>query len=406
MNTHRQNAKKSGITEVKQKAFLTARLLDWFDCNRRILPWRENRTSYGTWISEIMLQQTRASTVIPYYRRFLSLFPDISTLAGASQQEIYKAWEGLGYYSRAANLQRGARYCIEHFGGSLPSDIRKLQSIPGIGPYTAGALASLAFGLPEPAVDGNAIRVFARLYALPICPQDSGAASEIAARVRCLLPRDRAGDFNEAVMDLGAVICTPGKPSCGICPLSTDCSANLLGVQADLPLRKQKKPLPVLSYTIAVFRKHGQIFIRQRPDTGLLANLYEFPAYPGLLTEDELRQKILRENKMTGLNIRSIVSLGEASHTFSHVKWKMDGYLIEVTEEEAENVSEAVSPIQPAEMPNDEKIPRMLLFSEKNITGDYYSISKAAELAFPSALKAYTTAVLREESSAGNADNS
>lgn len=349
-------------------------LLAWFELNRRDLPWREDRTAYGTWVSEIMLQQTRVTAVIPYFKRFLTLFPDISALAVSPQADVYKAWEGLGYYSRAANLQKGAKYCSDHFEGRLPNDYKQLLSIPGIGPYTAGAIASLAFGLPEPAVDGNVIRVFSRLFALRIFPQDIKAKIEVSTLVKDSFPEDRAGDFNEAVMDLGAAVCIPGNPSCDICPVSVYCEAFMLGIQKELPLRKPKKEVPVISYTIVVMRKGQQLFIRQRPDTGLLANLFEFPSYPGFLNPDELQEHLCRDYGILPVQIHSILTLGAASHTFSHLKWKMEGYLVDISE--------------------NGKISMPLRVSEKLSQGGYYSIPTAKNLAFASAIRVYTSIVL------------
>ena len=355
-------------------------LLRWFEVNRRELPWRTVRTPYGTWVSETMLQQTRVTTVIPYFIRFLTLFPDIPSLAAAPLEDVYKVWEGLGYYSRASNLQKGAKYCTEHFSGELPGDYGKLLSIPGIGPYTAGAIASLAFGLGEPAVDGNVIRVFSRLFALFVYPQDSKARSLVSAHVRDLLPEDHAGDFNEAVMDLGASVCTPGNPACGYCPISSYCAAFLIGRQAELPLRKPKKEVPVISYTIVVLKKGGKLFIRRRPDTGLLANLFEFPSYPEFMDQNQIKDHLFRDFAVHSDQIISINELGGASHTFSHLKWEMKGYLVELSEEKSAN----------------EKISRPLLFAEKAVQGDFYPIEAIRKQAFPSALKAYTSIVLKE----------
>lgn len=349
-------------------------LLTWFENNRRDLPWRENRTAYGTWVSEIMLQQTRVAAVIPYYKRFLNLFPDIPALALSPQADVYKAWEGLGYYSRAANLQKGAKYCLDHFEGHLPDDYQQLLSIPGIGPYTAGAIASLAFGFPEPAVDGNVIRVFSRLFALRVFPQDNKARIEVGRLVKDCFPEDRAGDFNEAIMDLGATVCIPGNPSCDNCPVSVFCEAFMLGIQKELPLKKSKKEIPVIPYTIVVMKKGPELFIRQRPDNGLLANLFEFPYYPGFLKPDELQWYLCRDYGILPDQIHTILPLGGAVHTFSHLKWIMEGYLVDISD--------------------DKNISHPLPFSEKQATGDYYSITMAKKLAFASAIKAYTSAVL------------
>jgi len=232
----------------------------------------------------------------------------------------------------------------------------------------------LAFGLPEPAVDGNAVRVFSRLYALPFCQQDEKSKTEVSVLVRSLLPGDRSGDFNEAVMDLGATVCIPGRPSCEICPLSILCQALLIGKQSDFPVRKTKKKSPVHTYTIVVLKKDDKLFIRQRPDTGLLANLFEFPSYHGLLHPGELQTLLSRDFGIFPDEIDSIKSLGGASHVFSHLKWEMEGYLVELSEMDLET-----------------SLP--LLFSEKSEEGFFYSIHHARKMAFPSALKAYTSVV-------------
>ena len=352
---------------------LTKTLLDWFEVNRRVLPWREERTAYGTWISETMLQQTRVTTVIPYFKRFMDQFPDILSLSRAPLDEVYKVWEGLGYYSRAGNLLKGARFCADYFGNKLPDDYAGLLSVPGIGPYTAGAVASLAFGLPEPAVDGNAIRVFSMLFALDIYPQDNKARAEVTLLVRKLLPEDRAGDFNEAIMDLGATVCVPGNPSCKTCPVSIFCEAFLLNRQTELPLHKPRKESTVIPYTIVVLKRGMSLFIRQRPATGLLANLFEFPSFPGLLNPEDIKARLFRDYGILPDQITSIISLGEASHVFSHLKLKMEGYLVEIP---------------------DKKNSLLFPISEKQVQGEYYLVSEAKKLALPSAIKAYTSAVL------------
>lgn len=353
----------------------TAYLLDWFDQNRRDLPWRQNRTAYGTWISETMLQQTRVATVIPYYLRFIKRFPDIQALAEAPLDEVYKEWEGLGYYSRANNLHKGAAFCRDRYNCRLPDNYANLLSIPGIGPYSAGAISSLAFGLCEPAVDGNAVRVFSRLYARPYDPQDGSAKTEVCGLIRNLLPEDRAGDFNEAVMDIGATICIPGRPLCEMCPLSVLCQAFLIGKQSEFPVRKAKKPSPVLHYTIVIIKRNDTLFIRRRPDSGLLANLFEFPSYPGYLHPGELQALLYRDFGIVPQKIESITALGGASHVFSHLKWEMEGYLVEISE--------------------DNTLP--LTFSDKEVGGQYCTILHARKMAFPSAIKTYTSLVLHSQ---------
>jgi len=315
-------------------------LLLWFSENHRDLPWRSRRTPYGTWISEAMLQQTRVATVLDYYPRFLKRFPDPSALAAAKEDDVLKMWEGLGYYSRARNLMRGAGYVCEHFDGKLPKSPDLLLTIPGIGPYMAGAIASQAFDVPVPAVDGNCIRIYCRLYALPLIPSDKTTYNEVYKRVSEDIPEDAPGDFNEALMDFGSLVCTPKSPRCGSCPFATECSANLLGKQEDFPLKKPKKETPVEEHTILRILIGDRILVRKRPDTGLLAGLYELIDLPGKLGHHEVEQWI-RENLLpvTRSKGRSssdcpapdIRPLGPARHVFSHLRWNMTGYEIRLS---------------------------------------------------------------------------
>ena len=300
-------------------------LLSWFWDNHRDLPWRKDRTPYSTWISEAMLQQTRVTTVLDYYPRFLERFPSPQALAAATEDEVFKLWEGLGYYSRARNLMRGATYICEHFGGELPSETDLLLQIPGIGPYMAGAISSLAFDKPEPAVDGNCIRIYCRLHALPLVPSEKSTYDEIYARVSRDIPKDNPGDFNEALMDLGSLICTPKSPRCSNCPFAATCSANLLGKQEDFPLKKPKKETPVEDHTILKIYIGEKILVRKRPAKGLLAGLFELIDLPGTLGIHEVESWLI-----TNLGIKKGASdirpLGASRHVFSHLRWNMLGY--------------------------------------------------------------------------------
>lgn len=298
-------------------------LLSWFFEHHRDLPWRSERTPYGTWISEAMLQQTRVATVLDYYPRFLQAFPDPKTLAMAEEDSVLKMWEGLGYYSRARNLQKGAVYICEYFDGKLPSDLTELRKIPGIGPYMAGAIASQAFDIPTPAIDGNCIRIYCRLHALPLIPTERSTYNEIYARVEQDIPAENPGDFNEALMDLGATVCTPKTPRCEICPLASSCSACLLGKPTDFPLPKPKKEIPVEAHTILRIFVGDRILIRKRPATGLLAGLYELIDLPGTLSHQEV-QKWIQEK--TGARADDIRVLGTSHHVFSHLRWNMLGF--------------------------------------------------------------------------------
>ena len=346
---------------------ISSALLSWFYDHRRILPWREERTPYSTWISEAMLQQTRVPTVLNYYPRFLHRFPDPASLADAPEDEVLKLWEGLGYYSRARNLMRGAKYICEHFHGELPSEPDLLLTIPGIGPYMAGAIASLAFDQPAPAVDGNCIRIYCRLHALPLVPSEGATYKEIYSRIRRDIPEEQPGDFNEALMDLGSLICTPKSPKCEICPLNSQCSAFLLGKQEDFPLKKEKKATPIEEHTILKIFIGDKILVRKRPSTGLLAGLYELVDLPGTMTNKEVQNWIL-ENfpEITSPDIRP---MGKSRHVFSHLRWEMLGYEIH--------------------LPDTDKKSQKKLITSASALGEMVSPKEYQDLAFASALRAY-----------------
>jgi A/G-specific adenine glycosylase len=252
-------------------------LLAWYAAHRRELPWRDHPDPYAVWVSEVMLQQTRAETVNPYFERWMVRFPTIANLAAADQQAVLEAWEGLGYYGRARNLHRAARLVAEKHGGELPREVEGLRALPGIGRYTAGAIASLAFGADQPAVDGNVRRVLARLFDLRQ-PLDRGPGArkawELAAEH---LPKGQAGDYNQALMDLGATICAPRHPDCEHCPLNAHCQAYALGLQDQRPVTRPKAELPHRTAVAAVIRQNGHVLLRQRPQDGLLGGMWAFP---------------------------------------------------------------------------------------------------------------------------------
>ncbi len=286
------------------------RLLDWFAAHARDLPWRHDRTPYRVWISEVMLQQTRVETVIDYYRRFLIRFPTVVDLASATQEEVLKLWEGLGYYSRARSLHRAARQIVDEYGGTLPDDVDALQALSGIGPYTAGAIASLAFGLPTPAVDGNARRVLARVLAWP---RPTPAALREA--VCLLLPADAPGAFNEALIELGATLCRPQKPRCLLCPWHAFCRARQLERQDDFPAPRPRKELPHYDVTAAVTRRDdGRILAAQRPQDAMLGGLWEFPG--GKCEAGEALDACLRRELQEELGI--VVEVGAQLVTVPH----------------------------------------------------------------------------------------
>jgi A/G-specific adenine glycosylase len=252
---------------------ITAALLSHFDASRRDLPWRETSDPYAIWVSEVMLQQTRVDTVRPYYERWMERFPTAEALAGAELDDVLRYWQGLGYYGRARNLHRAARLVRERFAGALPRDLAELRELPGVGEYTAGAVASIAFGVPTPAVDGNVRRVLARLWGL-----EDPAAAEIRRLAAALVPADRPGDFNQALMELGATLCTPRAPDCGRCPLAARCRARALGEQERWPRSKARKPVPHETVETAVLRRRdGAVLLVRRPLNGFLGGLWEFP---------------------------------------------------------------------------------------------------------------------------------
>ena len=306
---------------------LSALLLSWYDRSRRRLPWRDDPSAYHVWISEIMLQQTRVEAVKGYYARFLRRFPDIRALAEADEDTCLKLWEGLGYYSRAGNLQKAARKIVSEYGGEMPGNAVELKKLPGIGPYTAAAIASIAFGERIPAVDGNLLRVFARLTLYEQEIRTPAASAAAAAYYLAQMPEDRPGDFNQALMDLGAGICTPGAaPACGECPLRQLCRAAAQDRAASLPVMPAKKARGIEKRTILIIRDDDRIMLRRRPARGLLAGLYEFPNETGWLSEEEAVSKA-RGYGCEPLRIRR---LEDAKHIFTHREWHMHGYEIRI----------------------------------------------------------------------------
>ena len=305
-------------------------LLEWFYQNKRILPFRTDPSPYHVWLSEIMLQQTRVSAALPYYERFLATLPDIPALAVCDEEKLHKLWEGLGYYSRVRNLQKAARIVCEEYGGQLPADYDALRALPGIGDYTAGAIASISFGLPVPAVDGNVLRVFARLYNDARLITDPAVKKEFTARVMEHQPPEKAGDYNQALMELGALVCVPnGAPLCGACPLKALCKARAAGTALTLPQKAKPKARKVEPVTVVLVESEGKFLIRQRPEKGLLAGLWE----PLLWENEALSPSELHEN-LTAMGLvceaDGIVSLPAAKHIFSHIEWRMTYYALPV----------------------------------------------------------------------------
>ena len=303
----------------------TESLLSWYDDNRRTLPWREDPTPYHVWVSEIMLQQTRVEAVKGYYARFLRTLPTVADLAAASEDTCLKLWEGLGYYSRVRNMHKAAVTVMEQYGGELPRTAAELQKLPGIGPYTSKAIASIAYREPEVAVDGNLIRVFARRTCYGENSKSPQAKKDAAAWYEQRLPADRPGDYNQALMDLGATICLPnGAPLCSSCPWQSCCSAHKSGRELQYPVVPPRKERRIEKRTVLVIRDASHVLLRRRPEEGLLAGLYEFPSTSGWLS----RQEAVRLTEDLGLQVLEAPRRKKARHVFSHLEWHMVGYEI------------------------------------------------------------------------------
>ena len=319
----KENLSFKGFTAIPKP------LLVWYDRNRRILPWREEPTPYRVWVSEIMLQQTRVEAVKPYFERFMNALPDIEALASASEEELLKLWEGLGYYSRARNLRQAAQQIQADYHGRMPDTFQELLKLKGIGSYTAGAIASIAYGRAVPAVDGNVLRVVSRIRQdhRPITdPKVKAAVERDLAEV---IPLDRPGDFNQAMMELGACICLPnGTPLCGDCPLAELCMAHQSGRETDYPVKAVKKPRQVEDKTVLVIRDENRTVIRKRTGRGLLEGMYEFPSLAGFRTAEEVTAYLAAN----GIKVLRIRPLEAARHIFTHREWHMMGYMIRVDE--------------------------------------------------------------------------
>ncbi len=306
-------------------------LLNWYDEHARVLPWRGIEDPYRTWVSETMLQQTRVETVLRYYPRFLERFPTVAALAAAPEADVLKMWEGLGYYSRARNLHRGAQQVVAECGGVIPDTVEGLRAIHGIGPYTAGAIASIAYGRAVPAVDGNVIRVVSRLRGIRENVGVPSVRRLLEGAAASLVPEDRPGDFNQAVMDLGATVCTPGTPSCERCPLREVCDAYESGDAEDLPVLPRKAPPKVIDYDVHLIFHGDRVLMRQRTET-MLQGLWVYPMTEGHRTLKQLPGAVKR---LTRLSVGMTEPAGEAKHVFTHQVWQMKIYVMETAAEEA-----------------------------------------------------------------------
>lgn len=304
---------------------IVAPLLAWYEKNARELPWREDHSPYRVWVSEIMLQQTRVEAVKPYFERFVRELPDLASLAAAPEDRLLKLWEGLGYYSRVRNLQKAARQVMENYGGHFPEEARELETLPGIGEYTAGAVASIAFGKPEPAVDGNVLRVLARWTSDGRDIGEPGVKREYREALRAVYPEGQAGSFTQALMELGAMVCLPnGAPMCGECPLAPGCLALRGGDPEAFPIKKAPAKRKTERRTVFLILNGGRAALRRRPESGLLAGLWEFPNVLGKLSADEAKG-VLKE---WGITAERLEKAPPAKHVFSHLEWHMTGYLV------------------------------------------------------------------------------
>ncbi len=302
------------MTELQQS------LIAWFEAHQADLPWRRDRDPYYVWLSEIMLQQTQVTTVIPYFERFLARFPTVQVLAAAPLDDVLKQWEGLGYYSRAHNLHRAAQVVVNEYNGVFPNTVDELQKLPGIGRYTAGAIASLAFGVDAPILDGNVIRVLARLFNITDDVSAASTRTQLWDLSEKLVPSGHAASWNEGLMELGRTICTPKSPDCPRCPIETSCEARQLGVQTERPIKAPRAKVPHFDVTAAVIhRDDGRILIAQRPLEGMLGGLWEFPGGkrdPGETLTECLKREILEE-----LNLEIAVGeqIGVVRHSYTHM---------------------------------------------------------------------------------------
>ena len=362
------NEYSDDIKETLRLEAIPKPLLQWYDKNRRILPWREEPVPYRVWVSEIMLQQTRVEAVKPYFKRFMDALPDIRSRAEAEEEQLLKLWEGLGYYNRVRNLQKAAIQIQKDYGGEMPCEYEELLKLTGIGSYTAGAIASIAFGVPRPAVDGNVLRVVSRVREDERLITDAKVKKAVEEELVGSMPPERPGDFNQAMMELGACVCLPnGAPLCGECPLNMLCLAHAHGRETEFPKKEAKKARQVQEKTVLVVRDGKRAAVRRREGRGLLAGMYEFPMLEGFRTADEVVE-FLTEN---GIRVLRIRPMEDAKHIFTHREWHMKGYLIRVDELEPGSPGERIRDwlyIEPSEAREKYPIPAAFAAYRKGLS--------------------------------------
>lgn len=302
-------------------------LIDWYECEHRDLPWRKDRDPYKIWVSEVMLQQTRVDTVIPYFQQFMSRFPTVEALAKADEEEVLKTWEGLGYYSRARNLHEGVREVYAKYDAKVPDNKKDISGLKGVGPYTAGAILSIAYGKAEPAVDGNVMRVLSRILLIEDDIAKAKTRKTFETAVTELIPQDRTSAFNQGLMELGAVVCTPKSPKCLLCPVKDHCQAFREGRQEELPKKGKKKPPKVVPMAVAVVKnEHGEVLIHRRPEKGLLAGLWEFPGFEISRDGNKMQQLLKLLEETYGVKAELNRRLRNIQHVFTHLKWELAIY--------------------------------------------------------------------------------
>ena len=312
-------------------------ILTWYKGNRREMPWREDPSPYRIWISEIMLQQTRVDTVIPYFNSFMERYPTVESLASSDEDELMKYWEGLGYYSRIRNIRETAVNIVSNYGGQIPKTYDELLKLKGIGEYTAGAIASEAFGQKVPAVDGNVFRVFARLTAKEDDLRDLKFQKQLKEAVKSVLPQDETGDFNQGLIELGALICIPkGSPKCGLCPVKELCLSNKLNLQDRIPVKSKAKQRTVQEKTVFILQYGDKFAVRKRDDQNLLAGLFEIPNVEGFYTPDEAKTVI----EEMGFVVSDLHVLKDRKVVFTHIEWILQGYYVHVKNDHEQYIFE------------------------------------------------------------------